>query len=97
MEKNEVYVSQNINDESMWRKELSLTGLHWINEPAVAGEVLSVRLRHRGELKKCTLHGSVLSMDNPERAVAAGQSAVLYRGNQCIGGGIVTDSSLLKN
>lgn len=90
MYKNEVYVSQNMNDGSMWRHELQLTNLHWINAPAEAGEPLTVRLRHRGELKACTLNGDTLRMDNPERAVAAGQSAVIYRGNECLGGGIVS-------
>lgn len=90
MDKNEVYVSRNMNDESMWRKEIKLSSVHWINEAAKDGEPLRVRLRHRGELKDCILQGNKLHLVNPERAVAAGQSAVLYRGNECLGGGIVS-------
>lgn len=89
MDKNEVYVSQNMNDESMWRHELELTSMHWINEPAEAGEPLMVRLRHRGRLLSSSLSGTTLHLAEPERAVAAGQSAVIYRGNECLGGGIV--------
>lgn len=89
MDKNEVYVSQNMNDESMWRTTLELTAMHWINNPAHDGEQLAVRLRHRGKLLPTTLSGSTLQLAEPERAVAAGQSAVLYRGNECLGGGIV--------
>lgn len=89
MDKNEVYVSRNMNDESMWRTTIELTNLHWIHDASSDGEPLLVRLRHRGELKECTLHGNALHMSNPERAVAAGQSAVLYRDGECIGGGIV--------
>lgn len=89
MDKNEVYVSRNMNDESMWRKKLELTNLHWINESAADGEALRVRLRHRGKLLHASLSGGTLQLVEPERAVAAGQSAVLYRGNECLGGGIV--------
>ncbi len=89
MDRNEVYVSRNMNDESMWRKELILSDIHWINTPAVSGEPLTVRLRHRGELKDCVLQGDKLLLVNPERAVAAGQSAVIYSGQECLGGGIV--------
>jgi tRNA U34 2-thiouridine synthase MnmA/TrmU len=32
---------------------------------------------------------ALLTLSNPERAVAAGQSVVLYEGNVCLGGGIV--------
>ena len=88
MDQNVVYVSRNINDEHMWRHELQIGAIHWINERPEEGE-LFVRLRHRGELKKCYLDGDMLRLDDPERAVASGQSAVLYRGDECVGGGIV--------
>lgn len=90
MEKNEVYVSRNMNDKAMWRHELTLSDIHWINEPPHEGEALKVRLRHRGELKDCSLQGNMLHLANTERAVAAGQSAVIYRGQECLGGGIVS-------
>lgn len=90
MAKNQVYVSQNIRDEAMWRTRLELINLHWINgQPPTGDETLYARLRHRGELRLCSLHGSQLMLMQPERAVAAGQSAVLYRGQECIGGGII--------
>lgn len=89
MDKNEVYVSQNMNDSAMWKSELTLTNIHWINEPAADGEPLKARLRHRGKLLPATLSGTTLQLVEPERAVAAGQSAVLYRGTECLGGGIV--------
>lgn len=90
MDKNEVYVSQNMNDESMWRTTLELTSLHWINDAPIDGEPLLIRLRHRGELKQGTIQGNTVQLTNPERAAAAGQSAVIYRGQVCLGGGIVS-------
>lgn len=89
MEANEVYVSRNLNDESMWRTELPLSDIHWINDAPREGESLHVRLRHRGTLLPATLQGDILHLETPERAVASGQSAVLYAGDEVLGGGIV--------
>jgi len=90
MAKNEVYVSRNLNDEAMWRKELPLGDIHWINEKLDDSESFEVRLRHRGKLLKATLQGQSLQLDEPERAVAAGQSAVFYRDGVVYGGAIVS-------
>ena len=89
MAKNEVYVTTNLNDDTLWRTEIKLTSLHWITQPPESDQPLQARLRHRGQLKRCVLQGSTLQMEEPERAVAAGQSAVLYSGEVCLGGGIV--------
>lgn len=93
MEKNEVYVTTNLNDDSLWRPELNLTSVHWINETPEVGEY-QVRVRHRALLIPTQLSfnedGSVsLSLNNAERAVASGQSVVIYSGELCVGGGIV--------
>ena len=89
MDKNKVYVSTNLNDSAMWRKELTLDHLHWINEPPKNDDKLFVRLRHRGKLLPCLLEENKLVLHETERAPTAGQSAVFYTGPTCIGGGIV--------
>jgi len=93
MDKNEVYVTTNLNDESLWQPRLELTSAHWINQTPEAGEY-QVRVRHRGTLVSTQLilneNGSVqLALGNAERAVAAGQSVVIYDGDLCVGGGII--------
>lgn len=90
MDKNTVYVSRNLSDESMWRETLTLTDLHWIHEAPTDNERLQVRLRHRGKLLPATINGDKVALDEPERAVAAGQSAVFYQGSKVLGGGIVS-------
>ncbi len=95
MDKNEVYVTTQLNDEALWRSELSLGAVHWIN-PEVQlrpGDVCEVRARHRGALIEAEVvaveEGLSLRLTNPERAVSAGQSVVIYSGENCLGGGIV--------
>lgn len=93
MDKNEVYVTTDLNDENLWKPELTLTAVHWINETPGEGEY-DIRVRHRAGLVKARLSFEgervKLSLDNAERAVAAGQSVVIYKGEVCIGGGIVS-------
>ncbi len=88
MDKNEVYVSTNLNDGEMWREQIELQSIHAISE-LLDGEYL-VRLRHRGALVPATLEGNVLRLAEAQRAVTPGQSAVIYRGDECVGSGIVS-------
>lgn len=93
MDKNEVYVTTNLNDDSLWKPELTIGNIHWINEALEAGEC-QVRVRHRAALINAAIaindDGTVqLKLENPERAVAPGQSIVLYKDGVCLGGGIL--------
>jgi tRNA-specific 2-thiouridylase len=94
MAKNIVYVTTDLNDENLWRDQLSLTQLHWINEPPVEGKAYQVRTRYRAALVECRIvrlsgDDMELHLEDPERALTAGQSAVLYEGDRVVGGGIV--------
>ena len=89
MAANTVYVSQNINDGSFWRQKLSLRAIHWINQPPSTEASLTARLRHRGALLPARLDGDTLILDQAERSIASGQSAVLCDGDHVLGGGIV--------
>lgn len=88
MDKNEVYVTTDLNDTTLWKDAIELKELHWINRAPADGKY-SIRVRHRAPLVTATLSGSVLILENAERAVTAGQSVVLYDDDTCLGGGIV--------
>lgn len=93
MDKNEVYVTTNLNDDSLWRTTVTLASPHWINQAPAEGEY-RVRVRHRAPLIPASIayleDGTIrMTLENPERAIAPGQSAVLYDGDVCVGGGIV--------
>ncbi len=93
MKKNEVYVTTNLNDDTLWKRTINLTDLHWINQ----GPTLSkyqIRVRHRAPLVGAVISPGgnntlKLVLDNPERAIAPGQSVVIYDNGICLGGGII--------
>ena len=92
MDINEVYITTDLNDEGLWRNVVGLSSVHWINAAPAEGEY-DVRVRHRAPLVKAKLRYQndeiILKLDNEQRAVAAGQSVVIYDGDVCLGGGIV--------
>jgi len=97
LSQNIVYISKNLNHPGLWAKELELTDLHF--RAGFSAEVvaemsdLEVRLRHRAPLLPVKLsqdEDSVrLIFSEPIKRPAPGQSAVLYDGEVCLGGGIV--------
>lgn len=89
MDKNEVYVSRDLGDDALWRHDIQLNNLHWINGTPVDGNY-QIRVRHRAPLVTAQLAGNMLHLDEPQRAVAAGQSIVIYQDSVCLGGGIIT-------
>jgi len=93
MEKNEVFVTTNLQDPNLWRNELKLTDLHWINDTPEQGKTYQVRTRYRAPLVGCTInvaHGNTtVELSEEIRAITSGQSAVIYDGDRVVGGGIV--------
>lgn len=99
MTKNEVYVSNNLDDKKLWSKKLTLTSLHWINGEPDLTKTYLVRTRHRAPLIKCTLANAkgrtfrmLVKMEDEVRAATPGQSAVIYDGDRVAGGGIIASA-----
>lgn len=88
IEQNIVYVTTSLNDTDLWRDHIELTSIHWINDEPNEGEY-QIRIRHRAALVQATLSGDTLSLREQQRAIAPGQSVVIYSGNTCLGGGII--------
>ena len=88
VDRNEVYVATNLNDQQLWKKSIDLNAIHWINDAPVSSQV-QARIRHRAPLVSATFENDSVTLDERERAVTAGQSVVLYDGEICLGGGIV--------
>lgn len=95
MSKNEVYVTTDLNDNSLWNDEIKLASVHFINSNLEYNiSNLAVRTRHRAKLVDCEMEmkkngDMILKLKEPIRALTPGQSAVLYDGDICLGGGII--------
>jgi tRNA-specific 2-thiouridylase len=70
--------------------------LHWIagEPPAPTPFSCRARLRHGQPMQACSItqiggRSCTVRFDNPQRAVTPGQSAVFYRGDECLGGTLI--------
>lgn len=94
MDKNVVFVTTDLNDSNLWHRDVHLHDLHWIQDAPKVGASYDVRTRYRASLLKCRIDSydgdeMRITLDEPERALTSGQSAVLYDGDKVLGGGIV--------
>lgn len=102
MASNKVYVTTDLNDKALWQNNFKLTDIHWINglstkqKPLFSKESggLKVRTRHRALLIDCWIkldkNGDItVNLKDDIRALTAGQSAVFYFDQICLGGGII--------
>lgn len=95
LEQNIVYVSRNLNDAHLWARELKLEQLK-LRQALPASNQIAVRLRHRAPLVPAKFEqtdadsGNLIFAQEIKRP-AAGQSAVFYAGEVCLGGGIIAE------
>ena len=94
IEMNEVYVCQGEFNDLLLSDGLLMEEMKWINKSVVPKQLdCEVQVRHRGKPVSCVAHftdkGVELSFSEKIRAIAPGQSAVLYKNNECLGGGII--------
>ena len=94
IELNEVYVCQGEFNDLLLSDGLIMEEMKWINKSVVPKQLdCEVQVRHRGKPVSCVAHfkdkGVELSFSEKIRAIAPGQSAVLYKNNECLGGGII--------
>ena len=99
MAKNEVYVTADLQDQRLWSRSLTLTSLHWVNEPPQEGVAYTARTRYRADLISVrgwrTLEGGYfyVTLADEVRAITPGQSVVLYEGDRLVGSGIVASAA----
>ncbi|MGH8482056.1 MAG: aminomethyltransferase beta-barrel domain-containing protein, partial [Nevskiaceae bacterium] len=76
----------------LFSRALVTRPFHWIHRPQPVPGALHARIRHRQALQACQAQalpdGRVrIEFERPQRAAVAGQYAVLYAGEECLGGG----------
>jgi tRNA-specific 2-thiouridylase len=89
MKTNQVYVTNDLNDQALWRKSIRLQDSHWINKVPDDKKEYQARLRYRGPLVKCKIRDNVLELNDEQRGIASGQSAVIYDDDLVLGGAII--------
>jgi tRNA-uridine 2-sulfurtransferase len=95
MQRNELVVVQGHDHASLYARALHAGDLSWVAETAApAGQTYGARNRYRQQDAACILarreaDSFELRFEQPQWAVTPGQSAVLYQGETCLGGGII--------
>lgn len=94
MDANEVYVSHSPQAQELQTSELHLEDCAWLVGGAPEAGTYLVRTRHTGPLVEAQFipdenSTARITFASPQERVAPGQSAVLYSGEACLGGGIV--------
>ena len=97
VEKNTIIVSQKMRESQIFdKKEVIIKGINWIigKEPDLKKKY-QARIRYRQNLQKCEIFRKSndkykIVFDKPQKAVSSGQSLVLYDGDVCLGGGVLS-------
>lgn len=97
MASNTLYVVQGHDHPWLLSQQLSATDASWVAGYPPAPAAYAAKTRYRQADADCTLtraEGAAfdLSFAEPQWAVTPGQSAVLYEGDVCLGGGIIVAS-----
>ena len=93
--KNELIVVQGHDHPLLYQHELGAADLSWVSGAApVAGAAYSAKTRYRQADLPCRIasigtQAMRLEFDGPQWAITPGQSAVLYNGEVCLGGGVI--------
>lgn len=92
---NTVYISRAYYSSEKSRNVVMIEKMHWIAGTACLKEQLQVKMRHGSHLYNARIE--LLSedrlkiyLDANDQGIAAGQYAVLYDGEECLGGGSVS-------
>jgi len=95
-----IVVTDDPEDLALHSDNIHLEDLHWIDVKPKTDKHYLARFRHRGELVECTLGSlntsiNMLRLKKIAKALAPGQSAVLYDDEICLGGGIISAAELV--
>ncbi len=97
--KNRLIVVQGHDDPLLLARRITAIRLNWINAQPGVGTLCTVKTRYRQIDTPCRIEAIeddrfTMSCDTPQWAATPGQSAVLYAGEVCLGGGIIEHTSV---
>ncbi|MBW3630557.1 MAG: tRNA 2-thiouridine(34) synthase MnmA [Gemmatimonadetes bacterium] len=78
--------------EELHRADIEIGEINWLGAPPAAGDLVQIQIRHRAAPADATVvrldsDRLDLTFHRPQRAVAPGQSAVIFRDQVVLGGG----------
>ena len=91
---NTVFISRAYYSEDKIRNQFKVNNPSWLATPPTDGEQLRVKLRHGSHFHSAhIIHQDAtclhVQLGCSDQGIAAGQFAVFYRGDQCIGSGVI--------
>ncbi|MFL9879389.1 tRNA 2-thiouridine(34) synthase MnmA [Herbaspirillum rhizosphaerae] len=93
VENNTLYIVQGHDHPWLLSSQLGASQISWVGGEAPDMEALSAKTRYRQADVPCAFSDDGARFDlrftDPQWAVTPGQSAVLYQGDVCLGGGII--------
>ena len=89
--RNELTCVQGNNHPLLFSSELSTKNLFLLDETIPKDFEGTAKIRYRQHDQKCNIsignNSLKIVFDEPQRSVTPGQSVVIYKDNQCLGGG----------
>jgi len=86
--KNVLIVAQGDFDDALFKKEFTVSKTNWINNVKFPLKC-NVKIRYLTPSVPAVIKGNKVIFDKKQRAITPGQSAVFYKGNKVLGGGVI--------
>lgn len=93
--KDNIVVVGEKEDKALFGKTIATTGRHWIRKEYTLPTKILAKIRYRQDPQEATLKENkqkdiTITFKDKQRAIAPGQTIVAYKGDECIGSGIIT-------
>ena len=87
IKKNTLIVTK--NEKDLYKKELIVKNVNWASEIKFPLKVMA-KIRYRHKLASAVVDKNKVIFTKPQRAITPGQSVVFYKGQELLGGGVIT-------
>jgi tRNA-specific 2-thiouridylase len=95
---NTLVVAQGEQHPALFTRRLRTSAVNWLAATPPDETEVTVRLRYRQEDQPALMarlpDGVMITPLAPQRAVTPGQSAVIYQGTRCLGGGVIVQTDI---